>query len=158
LSKKKKTFWKTKVNPPKPNFVPSNVSQHVLGQQGVVAVEKTVTTHQGPIPSPEVIAGYEKVLAGSADRIIKMAEKEQEHRHKLQLKNQTQVGWLTFIGQLFAFVIGVSGVAGGIFLVKNDKSVTGFSVFFTSLAALVGIFLYNRKRSKSPQDTSGSGS
>lgn len=138
--------------PPKPNFIPSNVSQQILGQQGVVAVE-TVTTHQGPIPAPEIIAGYEKVLAGSADRIIRMAEKEQDHRHKLQIQNQTQLGWLTFIGQLFAFVIGVSGVAGGIYLVKNDKSVTGFSVFFTSLAALVGIFLYNRKRSKPPQET-----
>ena len=153
MSKKNKPFYTPKVNPPpNPNFIPSNVSQQILGQQGLVAVE-TVTTHQGPIPAPEIIAGYEKVLAGSADRIIKMAEKEQDHRHKLQIQNQIQLGWLTFIGQLFAFVIGVSGVAGGIYLVKNDKSVTGFSVFFTSLAALVGIFFYNRKRSKPPQET-----
>ena len=116
----------------------------------MVAVE-TVTTHQGPIPSPEVIAGYEKVLAGSADRIIRMAEKEQDHRHKLQLQNQSQLVRLTFIGQLFAFAIGISGVAGGIYLVKCDKSITGFSMFFSSLAALVGIFLFNRKRTTPPE-------
>ena len=37
-----------------------------------------VTTHQeihtGPIPTPDIIDGYERVLPGAADRIIRMAE------------------------------------------------------------------------------------
>ena len=153
MSKKNRPFNNPPVNQPtKPNYIPAGVSQKILGQQAMVAVE-TVTTHQGPIPSPDVIAGYEKVLAGSADRIIRMAEKEQDHRHKLQLQNQSQLVRLTFIGQLFAFAIGISGVAGGIYLVKYDKSITGFSVFFTSLAALVGIFFFNRKRAATPPET-----
>lgn len=31
----------------------------------------------GPIPSPEILERYEKLLQGSADRILTMAEKEQ---------------------------------------------------------------------------------
>jgi uncharacterized membrane protein len=120
-------------HPPKPNFIPPAVSQHILGTQPLVAVETTLSQHSGPIPSPEIIGGYEKVLAGSADRIIKMAEKEQEHRHKVQLRGQTQIATITFIGQMFAFLMGICGIGGGIYLVNNDKSIVGFSVFFTSL-------------------------
>ena len=131
--------------PPKPAYLPHEVSQQVLGPpiqpRGVVQVE----AYSGPIPSPEVIAGYERVLAGSANRIIKMAENEQGHRQKLERRNQLFQTGVTSIGQLFAFIMGMSGIAGGVYLVKNDKSIAGFGVFFSSLATLVGIFFYNRK-------------
>ena len=38
----------------------------------------------GPIPAPTVLSDYEAVLSGSADRIIKMAEQQQLHRHNLE--------------------------------------------------------------------------
>lgn len=154
MSKKNKPLKSIQVNQPqKPAFIPTNVSQKILGpaQQSIVSVE-TTHSHSGPIPSPEVIGGYEKVLAGSADRIIKMAEREQGHRHQLQLRGQSQQATLTFVGQLFAFIMGFSGIAGGIYLVKSDKSIAGFSVFFTSLSVLVGAYIYNRKKSSLPKD------
>jgi len=49
---------------------------------------------------------------------------------------------------MFAFLIAVFGIGGGIYLVKNDKSVAGFGVFFTSLASIVGLFFYNRNQPK----------
>jgi uncharacterized membrane protein len=109
-------------------------------------VEQTVTAHSGPLPAPEIIAGYEKVLPGTADRIVKMAEKEQDHRHKVINRTQTHVAILTFLGQLFAFTIGVIGILAGVYLVQKDKSIAGFSVFFTSLAGLVGVFIFGRKK------------
>lgn len=38
----------------------------------------------GPVPHPDHLAGYEKTLPGAADRILIMAEKEQEHRHEME--------------------------------------------------------------------------
>lgn len=104
-----------------------------------------VTSHTGPIPSPDTIAGYERTLTGSADRIIKMAEKEQEHRLNFIRTQQSHQFVLTVIGQSLAFLMGISGIAGGIYLVATDKSISGFSVFFSSLAVLAGVYLYNRK-------------
>ena len=153
MSKKNKTFHSPQLNPhPQPTYVPPGMSQAILGTgpQPLVVSETHQTTLTGPIPSPEVIAGYEKVLVGSADRIIKMAEKEQDHRHRFQLRNQTHRATLTFVGQMFAFLIAVFGIGGGIYLVKNDKSVAGFGVFFTSLASIVGLFFYNRNQPKTP--------
>lgn len=35
---------------------------------------------RGPLPPPALYEHYEEVLSGSADRILRMAEKEQDHR------------------------------------------------------------------------------
>lgn len=40
----------------------------------------------GPIPEPITLEQYNRVLANAADRIVSMAEKEQEHRHRMQEK------------------------------------------------------------------------
>jgi len=34
----------------------------------------------GPLPHPSVLAGYDDVVPGSAERILRMAEKQLEHR------------------------------------------------------------------------------
>lgn len=45
-------------------------------------VARIVTkSHSGPIPSAEELGHLEAVLPGAADRVITMAEREQEHRH-----------------------------------------------------------------------------
>ena len=40
----------------------------------------------GPIPHPEILKGYETICPGAAERIIKMAELEQGHRHGIESK------------------------------------------------------------------------
>lgn len=43
-----------------------------------------ISRYSGPLPKPEDLAKYEQVLSGSADRIIRMAERQAEHRQKLE--------------------------------------------------------------------------
>ena len=43
-----------------------------------------VQEHSGPLPAPWTLAGYEEVTSGAAERIIVMAEKQQEHGHTMQ--------------------------------------------------------------------------
>ncbi|MDO5758979.1 MAG: DUF2335 domain-containing protein [Rhodobacterales bacterium] len=43
----------------------------------------TTVAHQGPLPSPEVFAGYEHVLPGAADRILSMAEADVTTRARI---------------------------------------------------------------------------
>jgi len=51
--------------------------------QSLLSVEHV--EFSGPLPSPDHLEKYNEILPGAADRIIKMAEKEQENRSKLQL-------------------------------------------------------------------------
>lgn len=47
----------------------------------------TTTSFSGPLPHPDLLAGYEISVPGAADRIIKMAEEEQSHRHLIEKEN-----------------------------------------------------------------------
>lgn len=38
-------------------------------------------TFEGPLPPPDILARYENILPGIADRIVRMAEAEQNARH-----------------------------------------------------------------------------
>lgn len=87
----------------------------------------------GPLPNPEAFAKYNKVLPDAADRIVRMAEKEQEIRHEAQRGaidndrrriNATTIvalsivgvaGVATWLGQeLIAIPLGLAGVIGTI--------------------------------------------
>lgn len=45
-------------------------------------------TFSGPLPPPQILAGYESVIPGAADRILSMAEEQGRHRRKLEEKLQ----------------------------------------------------------------------
>ena len=83
-------------------------------------------------------------MTGAAERIFKMAETEQHERHLMAYREHRTKSVATFLGQVLAFLMGMSGIVGGVYLVSKDKPLTGFSVFLTSLAALCGVYLFNR--------------
>lgn len=51
----------------------------------------------GPLPPPNILAGFEELLPGSADRIIQLTENEQSHRVNIESKavetHHLQVKW-----------------------------------------------------------------
>ena len=55
-----------------------------MEKTGEISVYQKI--HLGPLPSPETLERYEKICQGAADRIITMAEKEQDYRHKINNK------------------------------------------------------------------------
>ena len=57
-------------------------SQSELPYQGPVVAFKE--TFLGPLPPPEILAQYEQILPGSAERIMVMAENQAEHRQSLE--------------------------------------------------------------------------
>ena len=109
--------------------------------QGPLAVEASYS-FMGPIPPPGILAGYNNVIPNGADRVIKMAEKEQAHRHNIET---TIVGKESFekrVGLVFAFILALSvlGVSSYL-LVFTEKSGYGLTVFIIELGGLVWAFL-----------------
>jgi uncharacterized membrane protein len=109
--------------------------------QGPLAVEASYS-FMGPIPPPGILAGYNNVIPNGADRVIKMAEKEQAHRHNIET---TIVGKESFekrAGLVFAFILALSvlGVSSYL-LIFTEKSGYGLTVFIIELGGLVWAFL-----------------
>jgi uncharacterized membrane protein len=109
--------------------------------QGPLAVEASYS-FMGPIPPPGILAGYNNVIPNGADRVIKMAEQEQAHRHNIET---TIVGKEPFekrVGLVFAFILALSvlGVSSYL-LIFTEKSGYGLTVFIIELGGLVWAFL-----------------
>lgn len=52
---------------------------------------------QGPLPPPDILSGYDAIVPGAAERILAMAEKQNDHRIEMEqgLLSQPGVGrWL----------------------------------------------------------------
>ena len=47
-------------------------------------VSITKAAFSGPLPPPQVLEKYDQIVARSADRIIKMAEEQSQHRRRLE--------------------------------------------------------------------------
>lgn len=65
----------------------------------------------GPIPPPSVLKQYEEMQPGSADRILKMAEMQAEHRMELEKKAIGGQVDQSKRGQVFGFILALVCIA-----------------------------------------------
>ena len=111
-------------------------------KQHIESVEIQQTTHfSGPLPPPESLAQYDKIVPGAAERIISMAEKEMEHRHKNEDKTTKSIIITTVISIIFAFV-SVLILCGIVIysLYKGFGTVAGV-IATGAIAAVAGVFI-----------------
>ena len=50
-------------------------------QAVVQIIRASESSHSGPLPPPRQLREYEQALPGLAERIVRLAEAEQDHRH-----------------------------------------------------------------------------
>ena len=62
-------------------------------------------------------------------------------------RNNRTIRWATIMGQLFAFVVVMSALGGGFYLVNDGKDTAGMAAIITAIAAPLATFVYNRTRS-----------
>lgn len=102
----------------------------------------------GPLPPPEQLKGYEEVLSGAADRIIKMAEDQAHHRQQIETIVVKSNSRDSIFGIICAFVLGIILIGGGICLALKGHSY-GPWLSIGGFATLAGVFVYgtgsNRK-------------
>jgi len=103
---------------------------------------------QGPIPPPSILRGYDEIIPDGAERIMTMAEDEQDHRHDLEKR---QIG-LFERGQWFAFILGLVTVGGGTYLLATDHDLTGFGALLIGLGSIVSSLLFSNQTSSVASD------
>lgn len=122
-------------------------------QQKIASKQTTIMAgYSGPIPAPEALARYEQLTPGLADRIVKMAENEGNHRRSLEVSGQkAQIEHIerrdyeARRGQIFAFMISIITLISGAWIIKNGHDVPGTFVSLSGLGGIVTAFIYGRK-------------
>ena len=94
--------------------------------------------------------------------LIQRGNLEQDFRHEMARKEQeesraclTYVATKTYIGQACAFILGMTGIGGGIYLLANDKETGGLAAIITTLVALVGAFIAGQYWQQPSDDPTG---
>ena len=104
--------------------------------------------HVGPLPPPHTLEKYDKILLGAAERILKMAEKQSNHRQTLEKKVVFTDSGNSRLGVWLAFFLATITIIGGGFLIYNDKDIAGLASIITAIGGLVGVFIYGRYQEK----------
>ncbi len=89
---------------------------------------------------------YNEAVPGGAERILAMAERQGAHREALEttvivagVKSQTRGAW-------FGFIISMTAIMGGIYLVTLGKDGQGLAAIISSLAALTAVFVVGKRK------------
>ncbi len=136
--------------------VPADLVQ-VLDEIGLDDAQKDLVcrvvsmseSHSGPLPHPRILAGYEKIVPGAANRILAMAENEAEHRHSVDDRCIRIDSRDSLLGIICAFVLGLTAmIVGALIAIKSPETagvVCGTLLAGGGLAAIVGAFITGTK-------------
>ncbi len=107
---------------------------------------------QGPIPPPGILEGYENLVPGAADRLIRMAELQQEHDNAqdrallaAEIGDHKAGRREALVGQIFGLIIGLAAIGGATFAAINGAQWFGAALGVGGIAGLVGVFVYGRR-------------
>jgi uncharacterized membrane protein len=107
--------------------------------------------YSGPLPPPDMLRGYNEIVPGSAERLIRSFEKEGEHRRSCE---RTFLG-LEGRGQIFALVIALAGITAAVILGIHGREWAAAAMVGGSLGTVVTAFVLGRGHagSRSEEDT-----
>ena len=140
-----------KANPTLFNGVPEQKKVEILRLFSMtLSVEqitgKKITAHQGPLPYWQDLEKYGKIIPNGADRIMSMAEKQQEHRMSLETTAIKEQLTQSKRGQIFGLLVGLIAIMGGVVCIMFGHEWSGAFLGGGGLTGLVSVFVIGKKR------------
>jgi len=112
-------------------------------------VRREVRVYSGPIPSGEMMDGYNRAMPNGAERAMQMAETQASHRQEMErLTVQADID-LSFRGLNYAFILGIVALIGGLVLVATGHALVSLVPFLGGVATLVGLFIFRQRQDDS---------
>ena len=128
----------------------SNLSKNDPSPEGKTVISARIEeNYSGPIPHPRLMADWENVIPGSADRILKKFEAQSEHRIDIESRVVRAQNFKQIGGLICGFIVVIFTIGGGIYTALEGHPLLGGSLSFAGLAMIVGAFLSTQlKKSK----------
>lgn len=126
-----------------------------------VTTEQRIEQFRGPIPPPDTLAKYEKVLEGSANRILIEFETQTAHRRAIEsklveaeTKDKLFARWIEFAGQVIAFIAMTGVIVAGLYLATMEgvtSKIVGGLLSGSSLIGIARAFIQGKRYEKVDQ-------
>lgn len=151
-SKKKQTrtgnnteIAKTGTTPPSTQRGVVDRAANVTARLSSISVSKS---YEGPLPPPEILADFERIVPGCAEKIIDQFIVQGNHRMSLESYVIHSDSRRANLGLISGLVLTLTCLGGSFYIILQGYEVTGITAAITSLAALVGVFVYGSKSRK----------
>ncbi|WP_223572147.1 DUF2335 domain-containing protein [Xanthomonas citri] len=126
-----------------------------IGQQQTI---QQVTHHyatqsswEGPLPPPKLLAEFNELQPGLADRIVRWAEQEGEHNRKIETRSLNWSIATRIIGQVFAATLAVGCLYASYHLAMAGHEGVAMTLGGGTLTTIVFAFLSSRKSPTPPK-------
>lgn len=106
----------------------------------------------GPLPHPRILAEYEALSPGLTDRIVRMAERQAEHRQGLEELSVAGNTWMGKAGVICGTSLGLAALGIIALAIVFEAPLEYLGGILTAVAALVGTYLYARRRKAKEAD------
>jgi uncharacterized membrane protein len=113
--------------------------------KAALALSIRSTHYRGPIPDPEMLRDYNKIVENGAERIVTQFEEQSTHRRSIErmvIKSQISESKR---GQIFAFIIGMVGLGlafASVMMGYNNFAITLASI---TIVGLVSAFIVGKR-------------
>lgn len=118
-------------------------------QRREVQMVKQQLHFSGPLPPPEILEKYNNVVPGAAERILKMAEKQSDHRQELEKMVISSDTLNSRRGLCFALVMGMLAIIASSFLIYNGFTTGGTILGGSYLVSVISSFIYGSQQRRS---------
>ena len=98
--------------------------------------------YAGPIPPPQILEGYNNIVQGAAERIIKMAEDQAAHRRKLEQNVINSDNRNSLVGIVCAFIITIGVLFIAYVAITLHATTAGVIIGALGISSLVGTFIF----------------
>ena len=105
--------------------------------------------YSGPIPPPDALEKYNRIIPNGADRIMTMAEEQSKHRRELEKTALNSDSRNSFLGILSALTIGLGTIVTGGIIISKGHAWPGTILGSAGLVGLVSVFIYGTQQRRS---------
>lgn len=155
--KEQKNTEEPKVEVVENDLPESEVIEKEAVEVGKVVVKAIKEEFSGPIPHPDIIEKYEKILPGAADRIISMAENQATHRQDMERKMIESEARDGLLGVVFAFLLGIGCLIACVVVVclvpKSAGAISSAFLGVTGIGSITTSFIKSTRQVKQKENT-----
>ncbi len=112
---------------------------------GAFAFQQVTLSSTGPLPAPEVLAGYKEVQPDLVERVVRQMEAEAEHRRSIEVRVVQAAIDRAARGQIFGLLIGLMGLGAATFCAWRGLPTTASIIAALDIVTLVGVFVTGKR-------------
>lgn len=117
----------------------------------VAHISRVTEEFSGPLPPPQHLEQYNQILPGSAERILSMAEKQQEHRMAVENSVLLTVNKAHLSGLRFAFIIFMTCLLLSGYALYLDKMTFAVGTLLVGIAGATVSFITGKPKQEPTQ-------